>query len=432
MVALRTLRGPRITRGGAALLFITLIVLVPRVAGAAPVDLDLPFRLNGFVEEAVSIRTQNDPQQPRDFPLGELRLQLEAFRAFDAGEFKFRGDFLHDQAQGEFEFDLREAYLFLFPADILDVKVGRQILTWGTGDLIFLNDLFPKDFQSFFIGRDDVYLKAPSDAARFSLYPGGFNIDFVWTPGYDSDRFITGERLSFFDENAGRKAGQNNQLNFIHPEQWVKDSELALRLFQTIEGYELALYGYYGFWKNPAGADAEGKAILPRLAVVGASVRGPVLDGIGNLEVAFYNSLEDTAGTVPTVKNSEFRFLAGYKRELVADVTLGLQYNLERMIDHADFIRSLPAGGFPKDENRHVTTVRLTWLLLQQTVEVSMFTFYSPSDGDAHLRPKVLYKVTDAWHVTLGANVFAGASEKTFFGMLQDNTNLYARVRYSF
>ena len=36
-----------------------------------------------------------------------------------------------------------------------DVKIGQQVLTWGTGDYVFLNDLFPKDYPSFFAGRSD-------------------------------------------------------------------------------------------------------------------------------------------------------------------------------------------------------------------------------------------------------------------------------------
>ena len=51
-----------------------------------------------------------------------------------------------------------------------DVSIGRQVQTWGTGDLLFLNDLFPKDFQSFFSGRDDEYLKAPGNAIRITHF----------------------------------------------------------------------------------------------------------------------------------------------------------------------------------------------------------------------------------------------------------------------
>ena len=41
--------------------------------------------------------------------------------------------------------DLRMASLTFSPADWMDVRVGRQVLTWGTGDLLFLNDLFGDD-----------------------------------------------------------------------------------------------------------------------------------------------------------------------------------------------------------------------------------------------------------------------------------------------
>jgi hypothetical protein len=63
---------------------------------------------------------------------------------------------------------------------------------------------------------------------------------------------------------------------------------------------------------------------------------------------------------------------------------------------------------------------------------LSLFAFYSPSEDDAHLRPKAAYKLSDEILFTLGANVFLGAHDDTFFGQFEDNTNVYARVRYSF
>jgi len=70
--------------------------------------------------------------------------------------------------QGDGWLDLREASMSLRPTDDLDVRLGRQILTWGTGDLVFINDLFPKDWNAFILGRDEDYLKAPSDAFRLA------------------------------------------------------------------------------------------------------------------------------------------------------------------------------------------------------------------------------------------------------------------------
>ncbi|WP_288372311.1 hypothetical protein [uncultured Marinobacter sp.] len=78
-----------------------------------------------------------------------------------------------------------------------------------TGDLVFINDLFPKDWVSFFIGRDVEYLKAPSDALKVSAFSSWANLDLVYTPRFDADRFIDGRRLSFFNTGQGRLTGRN-------------------------------------------------------------------------------------------------------------------------------------------------------------------------------------------------------------------------------
>jgi hypothetical protein len=392
----------------------------------------LPFNLHGFVEGGFGIRTQNDPNQHQDVNYAELRLQLEASKALESAEFKFRLDLFRDEALHEFNVDLREAHVLFTPGDFVDLKIGRQILTWGTGDLVFLNDLFPKDFQSFFIGREESYLKAPSNSVKSSFYFDFFNLDLVWNPLFNSDRFINGERLSFFNPFLSRKTGEREELSSREPEGILKDSEIHLRAFKNVKGYELALYGYYGFFKNPGGFNLAGEATFPRLAVYGASVRGNVLKGIGNIEIAYYDSLKDPRGTNPLINNSQLRFLMGYTQELLPDFNIGFQYYLEHRVHHDRFIRNLPPGALAQDENRHTLTVRLTQLLLQQNLSLSLFTFYVPSDGEAYLRPIVHYKVSDSWSATLGANVFTGSSDNNFFGQLEDNSNVYVRIRYSY
>ena len=134
----------------------------------------------------------------------ESRLQAELSTHTEWLEFKYKGDVWGDGITERGEYDTRETWVFLRPADFLDIKIGRQILTWGTGELVFLNDLFPKDWRSFFIGRDPEYLKAPSDAAKFSFFTGLANLDVVYTPRFDPDRFVTGEYLSYWNASLGR------------------------------------------------------------------------------------------------------------------------------------------------------------------------------------------------------------------------------------
>ena len=99
---------------------------------------------------------------------------------------------------------------------------------------------------------------------------------------------------------------------------------------------------------------------------------------------------------------------------------------------HDEFEGSLPPGTAVADEDRHVITVRLTKLLMEQNLHLSLFTFYSPSDQDMYLRPKAHYKISDSWAVEGGGNIFVGDEDHTFFGQFEDNTNMYAAMRYSF
>lgn len=99
---------------------------------------------------------------------------------------------------------------------------------------------------------------------------------------------------------------------------------------------------------------------------------------------------------------------------------------------HDDYGRTSPAGTPRADENRHVFTVRLTKLLMNQNLKLSLFVFCSPSDSDAYLRPKIHYKVDGHWAAEIGGNVFIGDDDHTFFGQFKNNSNVYGGVRYSF
>lgn len=415
---------------------VLLMLLIFVLAGPFPASADL----GGFLDLRGGLRVQ-EPVAERDVSLLEGRLQLEGEHTTELAALQLRVDLVGDAVNsgaaldleaGKGFLDLREANALLAPHELVDLKVGRQILTWGTGDLLFVNDLFPKDWQAFFSGRDVEYLKAPSDAVLFSFFPEWGTLDIAYTPSFDADRYVSGERLSYYNPLAGQTVGRDQQLTVAQPNRWFTDDELALRFSRNLAGVELAAYGYLGFWKSPAGFDgSNGRASFPRLSVYGASARGIVAEGVTNLELAWYDSRDDSAGTDPLVPNSEQRLLLGYERELASELTGSLQYYLEHMLDHSAYRSTLPAGMPVKDENRQVLTVRLTKLLLNQTLILSLFGYWSPSDQDTYLRPNLAYKVNDAWLVTLGANLFAGPRE-AFFGQFTDNSNLYLGGRYSY
>ncbi len=418
-----------------AVLVICLFVSMPSIAAEDSTNeiktLFENLETHGFYELRGGYRTQNDKYE-KDMSVMEQRLQIDLSSYVEWADFKFKGDTVGDLVEGDFSFDLREGSVVMSPFDFMDLKAGRHTLTWGTGDLIFINDLFPKDWVSFFIGRDTEYLKAPSDAIKTSFFHEIANLDIVYTPQFNSDRFISGRRISYWNSNLGRQAGRDAIQHTDKPDDCFSDDEIAVRLYKNISNYEFALYAYRGFWKSPGGQNASGtRAIFPDLNVYGSSLRGAVGKGIGNVEFGYYESVDDKSGKKGNINNSEVRFLAGYTQEVGKDFTAGVQYYLEHMLQYGNHKDSM-GSGLTKDRNRHLITLRLTKLLMNQNLRCSVFTYFSPSDKDAYLRPNVNYKVNDSLAVEFGANLFFGDYPDTFFGQFENNTNIYTAVRYSF
>ena len=382
--------------------------------------------IHGLVEIRGGARTQSDSHE-KEISVMEARLQAEIFSHTKWAELKHKGDLWADGITEQGEYETREMWLFSRPANFLDIKIGRQVLTWGTGDLVFLNDLFPKDWQSYFIGRDTEYLKAPSDAIKAGLFTGLANIDVVYTPEFDSDRYITGEYVSHWNDSLGRLAGRDDQVRDYKPSRWFRDDEVAVRVYRNINRYEVAMYGYWGFWKGPGGQTPSGENAFPGLNVYGGSVRGQIGPGIGNAEVAYYDSVDHSGAAKDLVNNSEMRYLAGYAVEPAKDWNVSIQYYVEQKLDYKED----PDAACSQDRIRHVITAQVTRLLMNQNLELSLAQYVSPSDADGYVRPSLLYKFNDKLIFDTGANVFWGRHWHTMFSQYRKNSNVYAALRYS-
>lgn len=354
---------------------------------------------SGFVEGAFGTRFSEDPLIDNRNTLEDLRWRIETEWQFDDISLSLKADAGYDGIEDDWIADVRDLTMAFPIGESIDIKIGRQVQTWGTGDLVFLNDLFPKDFVSFFAGRDDEYLKAPGNAVRVTKYSDAINIDFVWTPVFEPDVYLTGERFSFYSEAAGGNIAPRPPFKAPEPDEKFSNGEFALRLYKTIESTEYAFYAYRGFSKQP---------FFVPMNAYGASVRRPAGPGLINVEASYYDSEDD---------DNQLRFLTGYEWEAKPNFTVGLQYYLERH-DNSD--------------NLHWLTNRLTYRAGRDRHTWSLFTFYSPSDNDFYLRPSYTYRHSDQWSITAGANIFGGKDDHTFFNQLQDASNAYLRVRFHY
>ncbi len=399
-----------------------IVFLTSGVANA--IDLSL----HGFVQGNYSLNTTASNPDGGDLKWGEERAQIkleinsELFRVFS------KTDLFYDHIDEEADADFREAYID-YVSTYFDIRAGRQIITWGLGDLIFINDVFPKDYEAFFSGRPLEYLKKGVDGIKIGVYPDFASFEVVVIPFFEPNRFPSAKRFRMFDPF---RVGTEREKE--EPATTLDNTELALRIYRDIAGIDTSLYFYRGFFKQPSMPDDPLRLTLffPELSVYGASFQRRAFDGVLSFETGYYDSREDRDGTDLLMPNSSVRFLAGYQRQMWEDFTIGLQYFGDYMLDHSEYVKTLPQGFPKKKELEDLFTVRLTQLLMHQTLKLSYFSFWSLSDGDYLINPEVRYSFTDNIWAAVGALVFGGGKEWNQFGQFDKNDNVYLQVRYEF
>ena len=410
-----------------ALLSMVVVVCQPRVWAEE-------LSIHGFAQANYDFRlTGQQPPNPQggDLLFGEERFQLRLGYSNEKARLFTRTDFFYDHVANRPGIESREAYAegSVGPSDL---RAGRQLLIWGIGDYLFINDIFAKDWGAFFSGRPIEYLRVPQDALKLDFGATGLSAEIVVIPFFQADKLPPRNRFVQFDPFPG--VARTTQ----EPGLRVQNTELAGRLYGTTWGFDTAFYLYYGFFRVPALQANQMTAptlvteTFPRLAVYGASTRGNALGGVVSVEVGYYDSPADRAGRDPAIPNNSFRYLAGYQRQLWEDFTLGLQYYGELMTHYNAYRASLPAGFPGQDQHRQLMTIRLAQLLWNQALRVGLFAFYSPTDQDYYLIPEIRYSISDNLWVAAVGNVFGGRRATTFFGQLDANDNLAVTVRYEF
>ena len=391
--------------------------------------------LHGFLLAETAARTTG--QRPPggdggDFVLAEERLRLELTGGAGGAQLLVKGEAAHDAIGKEVAVDLREAYVAhaIGPADL---RLGRLIVTWGVGDLFFINDVFPKDWESFFSGRPLEYLKVGVDGVQVRFSTPVVDAELLAIPFFTPDTLPSASRFSSFFPYAG-VPGQREEL----PPARFSNTELAARLYRHVAGFDVSLYASRGYWRMPSirlddpVAPSTATRFYPELSTYGASLQRNLLAGTLSVEAGYYDSRSDRRGTDPTIPNSQWRFLAGYQRELRPDFTAGLQVYGELMSSYGAYRSSLPPGAPLQDELRGVISLRLTRLLDYQAWRLSLFVAYSPTDEDYFVQPEVAYKVTDTLSVRAGANVLGGRHDWTFFGQFARNDDVFLAGRLDF
>jgi len=418
---------------------------------------------SGFMQFERVDHLGTDSPRKRKHLGDEVRFRLKTSHEADQASMVLKMDFVQDQLTGASSVDIREARILTTPTSWLDLSLGKQVNTWGVGDMVFINDLFPKNWMAMFTGKDMEFLKEPANSYRASAYFGDATLDLVHHPKFAADVTPKGCVFAVYNPNSMLDSTQpqiagSEQACTAQSSTQPTEAEDAVRLKLQKGGWELAVYGYRGFYKNPKGmamtvssTGATLAPIYPRLQSVGASAEGQLGPGIFSMEVGQYTSLDDKEGTNPLIENSASKGLIGYRMDFTQNISAGVQSMIESMNQADGYEKGIlgmyqsmgltaaqaaqtPAFVNRLDKTRSTYTLRLGFNAQQETLRVNIFAFERPEDQDSYQKLEITKRLSDALVVATGANFFKGDDLKKDrdFGMLTNEDNGFARIQYNF
>ena len=192
--------------------------------------------VSGEINPYVMTRTINSSQINLPFRL----LSLDIGYSFEQFDLKTNSAIEHRIKTNKSQYDLRELYFAFYP-EWGEVKLGKQIHSWGAADAINpTNNLNPYDYYYMF------KVGAGTKVGVFSLsstyYSDSFQIEIVVNPYFNKNRIP-------YDEDDFPLAPDNEPVIRYSPNEEV---EVGLKLQTSLTNSDISLYFFSGNDRSPS------------------------------------------------------------------------------------------------------------------------------------------------------------------------------------
>jgi hypothetical protein len=340
---------------------------------------------------------------------------------FAEGWTSLRGPFGDGQARGE----LREGFV-TFASGPIELRAGRQILSWGRADGINPTDNLTGQDLTLLV-PDDSDRRLGATAVRASYSHRDVTATVIWLPEFRPHRLPLPAALG--DLEAAESRWQ--------PEQF------AVRLEQVGGAIDWSISGYRGRDLNGdirlAGQQASGRAAQDGVGfslshdmvrIFGADATCNI-GRYGLRAEGAYVDTEDRHGLDPFVKNPFLFVVAGADRTIHEHMNVNVQY-LYRFVTRFD--AQAPGDAISQQTRRaqHGASARVSYKWMHDTLEAEVAAAGYALPRGYVMRPKVTYAVSDRMKLLLGGELYRGDAAASAFGMLRHNSGGFAEVRWSF
>ncbi len=375
---------------------------------------------------------------PRDIGMLETKAKLELSSAM--GEYsalKLKYYYTYDGISKTGTGNLQEAYLDYY-SDMVDVRFGKQIITWGKADELNPTDVLnPQDLSS--ITEEKSIRKTGLLSLRTDWRLKEWELQLVWKLEYDHMKMPDqNSRWGFF-----RLPGVTELPDPIMPGKQIDDTEWAVKLSRTISMYDFSV-SYFDGWDNiftfvPPPQDysrSEPDLFFYRTKMYAFDFAGSI-GSIGFWGEGAYFRTDYNNINIHLVKNPYIQYVLG------ADYTFmnGLKVNFQYLQEYITKIDS-----DDERENQESITSKLgVGIPLQQALScrlekpfgsgeahsMEIFTICDLKNSGFLLQPRLTISPEDAFEIQLGTIIYNGDTE-SLFGRLGRNDEIYLKCTYSF
>ncbi|MCD6181728.1 MAG: hypothetical protein J7K89_05035 [Candidatus Cloacimonetes bacterium] len=336
--------------------------------------------------------------------------------------------FNYNALNDNLDITLRQAYMDIY-FDNFDLRIGKQQIIWGKADGVFITDIIsPRDLSEFILPDFDE-IRLGIDAIKFDYYLGNSTFETVWIPTFQST-IIPDKNSIWAPAMPDFPMSVNYDYSNADVENKLSESEIALKYSYLGSAIDFELMAAYMWDDNPAMhiyPQPDTLIIKPeyhRLPLVGTSFSKAVGGAVVRGETAYYFDKRFSAEdfSVNGIKEKDYlHYLVGYDHNWFG-VNVSFQFIQEYIMDYEEDMRN--------DEFSNTMTFLASKTFINETLELSLFSYYGINDNDALLRPKLSYDFSDGFNVLLGTDIFIG--EEGNFGQYNDNDMVYMKVRYDY
>jgi hypothetical protein len=295
----------------------------------------------------------------------------------------------------EDEIELKETYIHGSLTPSIDVKLGRQIVTWGKSDNLRVTDMLnPLDSRE--PGMIDIEnLRLPVAMAKVDYYLGKWDLSliaigetrFSKTPPFGSDFYPFGE-MKINDVGKPKKA------------------QFAAALNAAFEGWDIAFYG--------ANLYRDEFRLHERFNMAGTAGAFAIDNWLFKAEAAYLYSLKSAN------KNySRFDALIGAEYNGVNDATFSLEALTKKADDKAI-------------ETEYAYAARATYKLLNERANINLLILrYGKTANDGSIsRFWGEYDITDSLKIKIGETIYKGS--KAPYNNFKNNDRIFVELKLTF